>query len=159
MRRTLLLAAALLAIPVTAIGQQGTPPPLPAPVTPSTMTPEQMVDARQSRMGRSGGILARLKQTVDSHGDLTAFAPQIQWLNQWADEMPTLFPAGTDVAGTDARAEIWSDHAGFTAAAARFKTAAQGLTAPAAANDHAAFLTAWTAFRATCGGCHDSYKN
>ena len=152
MRRTMLLAAALIAIPITAIAQETAPPAAP-------LTPEQMVDARQSKMGRGGGTLARLKQAADAGTDLTTLAPQTGWLVQWAEELPTLFPEGTDVAGTDARAEVWSDHAGFTAAADRFRTATRALAAAAAANDRAAFATAWAEARATCSGCHDHYKN
>ena len=151
MRRTLLLAA-LVAIPLAAIAQEATPPAAP-------LTPEQMVDARQSKMGRGGGTVARLKQALDAGTDLTTLAPQTNWLVQWADELPTLFPAGTDVAGTDARAEIWSDPAGFTAATDRFKAATRALAAAAAANDRAAFTTAWTEVRANCSGCHTAYKN
>src|SRR6218665_416018 len=99
--KTLLLATALVAIPLTAIAQDQTPP----PASGATMTPERMVDARQSKMGRGGGTLARLKQANDAGTDLTTLSTQTQWLGRWADELPALFPAGTDVAGTDARAE------------------------------------------------------
>ncbi len=149
MRRTLLLGLALTAIPITAIAQQQAPSP----------SLEKIVDIRQSKMGRGGGALAAMKQAIDSGADLTTLAPRIEWLTQWADELPTLFPEGSDVAGTDSRPEVWTDRAGFNAAAERFKTAVRALATPAAANDRAAFLTAWTAARATCGGCHDSYKN
>ena len=149
MKPILLLAAALVAIPVAAIAQEQSAP----------LTPAQMVDARQSKMGRGGGAVAALKQAVDSNGDLTALAPRIEGLIQWADEMPTLFPAGTDVAGTDARAEIWSDAAGFQAAVERFRTATRALAAPAAAGDRPALLAAINAVRESCSGCHAGFKN
>ena len=150
MKPTLLLAAALVAIPIAAIAQEQSAP----------LTPEQMVDARQSKMGRGGGAVAALKQVADSaDSDLTALAPRIEGLIQWADEMPTLFPAGTDVAGTDARAEIWSDAAGFQAAVERFRTATRALAAPAAAGDRPALLAAINAVRESCSGCHAGFKN
>lgn len=151
MRRTLLLAAALVAIPLAAIAQDHVPPAAPT-------TPEEFHKAREARMGQGARTMAALKQTADSGGDLAVLAPRIEWLQQWSRELPTLFPEGSDV-GSDAKPEIWSDRAGFNAAAARFQTAAGGLSAPAAANDRAAFLTAFAAVRASCGGCHDSYKN
>jgi cytochrome c556 len=161
MKRTLLLAVALLAIPITAIAQEAPAPPAPTAPTASTppLTHEQMVDARQSKMGRGGGTLSRLKQAADAGTDLTTLAPQIEWLIHWADELPTLFPEGTDVAGTDARPEIWSDQAGFAAAAEHFRTATRALAAPAAANDRPAFLVAIAEVRTSCSGCHASYKN
>jgi cytochrome c556 len=153
MRRTLLLIA-LIAIPVTAIAQeQAAPPPLAPPTT-----PDEFVAQRQARMGRGGGALALMKQTLDANGDLTTLAPRVERLTQWAQDLPTMFPEGSDTAASGARPEVSSDRAGFQAAADRFRTAVQALAAPAAANDHAAFLTAWTAAKATCNACHDSYK-
>ena len=151
MRRSLLLALALLAIPITAIAQEQTPPA-------ASMTPDQFVAQREANMGRGGGALAAMKQAADSGGDLTALAPRIEWLTRWSEELPTLFPEGSDTAASGARPEVWSDRPGFEAAAGRFRTAVAGLAAPAAANDHAAFLAAWTAVRAACGACHDAYK-
>lgn len=149
MRRTLLLAAALLAIPLAAIAQQ--------PAAPET--PEQFVGQRQAKMARGGGALAAMKHAADSGGDLATLAPRIEWLTHWSEELPTLFPEGSDLAASDARPEVWSDRAGFQQAAERFRTAVRALAAPAAAGDRPAFLAAWTAVRAGCGGCHDNYKN
>jgi cytochrome c556 len=151
MRRTLLLTIALLAIPITAIAQEQTPPPAPT-------TPDEFVAQREANMGRGGGALAAMKKAADSGGDLTALAPRIEWLTHWSEELPTFFPEGSDTPASGAQPEVWSDRAGFEAAASRFRTAVAGLAAPAAANDHAAFLTAWTAVQAACDGCHASYK-
>jgi cytochrome c556 len=159
MKRTLLLAVALLAIPLTAFAQEQAPP---APAAPAPMaaptTPDEFVTQRQARMARGGGALAMMKQTLDAHGDLATLAPRIERLTQWAQDLPTMFPEGSDTAASGAKPEVWSDHAGFQAAAERFRAAVQALAAPAAANDHAAFLTAWTAARASCQSCHDAYK-
>ena len=151
MRRSPLLALALLAIPITAIAQEQTPPAAP-------MTPDQFVARREANMGRGGGVLAAMKHTADSGSDLTALAPRIEWLTRWSEELPTLFPEDSDTAASGARPEVWSDRPGVEAAAERFRTAVAGLSGPAAANDRAAFLTAWRAVRAACGACHDSYK-
>jgi hypothetical protein len=98
MRRTLLLAAALIAIPITAIAQEQAPPAAPT-------TPGEFVKARQANMGRGGGALAAMKQTADSGGDLAALAPRIEWLTHWSEELPTLFPEGSDTAESGARPE------------------------------------------------------
>lgn len=156
MKRPLLLIA-LVAIPVTAIAQDQATPPPPAPMAPPA-TPDEFVAQRQARMARGGGNLASLKQVAEANGDLTALTPRIERLIQWSVDLPTLFPAGSSTAASEARPEIWSDHAGFQAAAERFQTAVRALAAPAAANDHAAFLTAWTAARDACSACHDAYK-
>jgi len=156
MKRPLLLAVALLAIPITALAQEQAPAP-PAPMAPPT-TPDEFVTQRQARMARGGGNLASLKQVADANGDLTALTPRIERLIQWSVDLPTMFPEGSNTAASGAKPEVWSDHAGFQAAAERFQTAVRALAAPAAANDHAAFLTAWTAAHDACSACHDAYK-
>jgi len=153
MKRTLLLAASIV-IPLTAIAQEQAPP---APMAPPT-TPDEFVAQRQARMARGGGNLASQKQVLDANGDLTTLTPRIERLIEWAQALPTYFPEGSNTAASGARPEVWSDRAGFQAAADRFRTAVQALAAPAAANDHAAFLTAWTAAHDACSGCHNAYK-
>ncbi len=154
MRRTPLLAIALLAIPIAAIAREQTPPAAMARPT----TPGEFVAQREARMGLGGGNLASMKEVADAGGDLTALAPRIERLIQWSVDLPTLFPEGSDTAESGARPEVWSDRAGFEAAAERFQAAVRGLAAPAAANDHAAFLTAWTAANDACSACHDHYR-
>jgi cytochrome c556 len=150
MRRFLLLAAALAAIPLAAAAQNEA-----APAAPTT--PEDFHHARETRMGEGRRTLGALKQAADSGGDLAALRPRIESLIAWSDELPTLFPAGSE--SGDARPEIWSNPAGFTAAAQRFQAATRALAAPAAAGDRPAFLTAWTAVRGSCGGCHADFKS
>jgi cytochrome c556 len=150
MRRLLLLGAALAAIPLAAIAQEQASAPAPT-------TPEAFHHAREAKMGEGRRTFAGLKQAADSGADLAALVPRIQSLIAWSDELPTLFPAGSDAGHT--RPEIWSNPAGFAAAAQRFQAATRALAAPAAAGDRPAFLTAWTEVRASCGGCHADYKS
>lgn len=150
MKQRLLIAAALAAIPLAAAAQDEA-----APAAPTT--PAEYHEARETRMAQGGRMLAALKQVTDSGGDLAALAPRIERLIAWSDELPALFPEGSAAGHT--RPEIWSNPAGFAAAAQRFQTATRALAAPAAAGDRPAFLTAWTAVRASCGGCHADYKS
>ncbi len=74
------------------------------------------------------------------------------------DKFATLFPKGTE-AGTavknQAAPAIWSDAAGFKAAAVKFSADAK---AAGAAADQAAFTTALRAVQADCGSCHKTYR-
>jgi cytochrome c556 len=150
MKRILLLGAALAAIPLAATAQNEA-----APAAPTT--PDEFHHARETGMAEGRRTLGALKQAADSGSDLAALTPRIESLIAWSDELPTLFPEGSEAG--HARPEIWSDRAGFTAAAQRFQTATRALAAPAAAGDRPAFLAAWTAVRTTCGGCHADFKN
>ena len=107
MKPVLSLAIALIAIPIAAIAQDSAP-----------TTPEGFVKARVEKMGRGGDEIGVMMETLDSEGDLRALAPRIERLVQWSEELPTLFPEGSVTAASEARPEVWSDRAGFLAAAA-----------------------------------------
>ncbi len=62
-----------------------------------------------------------------------------------------------DVPGTRAKAEIWSDAAGFEKASADLEAAADGLVS-AAGGDLAALQAAMGAAGQTCSACHKAYR-
>lgn len=70
-------------------------------------------------------------------------------------EFPHLFPVGSE--GGKAGAAIWSDPDGFAAAA---NTTVEAATAAAAAAEQGqeAFGPAFGAVGASCGACHESYR-
>ena len=70
---------------------------------------------------------------------------------------PTLFPPGSEGIKDKASPAIWSDTAGFKAAAAKLETDAK---AAAAAADKGvdAFKQAFATVGADCQACHDKYR-
>lgn len=150
MKRGLLLGATLIAIPLTAALAQ-TPP--------STLTPEQIVAARQSAFMLSAGSFAGMKAAADAGADVKQLAFPARAMARWARTLTSLFPAGTNLPNSKARPEIWSDRAGFEARAQAYATAATALAEAAQSGDRAAFLERWAATRATCAGCHDNYRS
>lgn len=150
MRRVLLLAASV-ALPLTALAQQGA---LPAPTT-----PREFHKMREARMGQGGRALAGLTQAADSGAELSTQAERVAILTRLAADLPGFFPAGSGGEATEARPEIWSDPAGFQSAIARFDAGARALASAAAAGDRTAFVSALTETRAACGACHDAYRD
>jgi cytochrome c556 len=146
MKQKMLLAAALVAIPIAAVAQNG-------------LTAEQIVAARQSAYGLSAANFAQLKAQADAGVDVHTLVFPSRQLARWARTLPTMFPAGTNLPTSHALPAVWTDRAGFEAKAAAYATAAQALATAAQSGDRAAFLTQWTAVRATCGACHDTYKS
>lgn len=65
------------------------------------------------------------------------------------------FPAGSGGGTSRAKAEVWSDAAGF---AAMMKDASTALAALQEVKDEAAFGTALRAAGGTCKSCHDKYR-
>jgi cytochrome c556 len=66
-----------------------------------------------------------------------------------------LFPEGSGGGDTRAKAEIWTDRAGFDKAMKDAQSAAEAM---AAVKDEAAFMPAMKALGGTCKGCHDKYR-
>lgn len=150
MKRTLLLVTALAAIPLAAAAQTATPA--------AGLTPEQIVAARQSAYMLSGGSFAAMKGAADAGADVRTLVFPSRTLARWARTLPSLFPAGTDLAGSKALPTIWSDRAGFEARAAAYAEAARLMAEAAQTGDRAAFLARWADVRATCAACHDGYR-
>lgn len=65
------------------------------------------------------------------------------------------FPEGSGGGKSRAKAEIWSDRAGFDKSMAEAKAAASAM---AAATDEATFLAQMKALGGTCKGCHEKYR-
>jgi cytochrome c556 len=145
MKQMMLLAASLVAIPIAAAAQ--------------TLTPEQIVAARQAAYGLSAANFAQLKAQADAGVDVHTLTFPSRQLARWARTLPTMFPAGTNLPSSHALPAVWSDRAGFEAKAAAYAAAAQAMAAAAQAGDRTAFLTQWNVVRGACSACHDAYKS
>jgi cytochrome c556 len=152
MKRTLLLVAAAAAIPLTAGWAQTQAP------AAFSLTPEQIVAARQSGYLLSGGSFAAMKAAADAGADVKQLTFPSRTLARWARTLPSLFPAGTDLPNSKALPTVWSDRAGFEARAAAYAEAARLMAEAAQSGDREAFLARWTETRATCAACHDTYR-
>jgi len=79
-----------------------------------------------------------------------------------AAKVPGWFPAGSGpgpgVKKTHAKAEIWSDPAGFQTALKPLAPAAAKLAEAAKGTDVAAVQAAFKEAGAACGGCHKKYR-
>jgi len=90
--------------------------------------------------------------------DLPAIIPLAEQIRDFAADMPSYFPEGSDEAESEAAPEIWVDFDGFTAAAAQNFTAADNLVKAAMAGDKTGAMTAFQATAASCKSCHKSFR-
>jgi cytochrome c556 len=121
----------------------------------------EIVAARQASFALSAATFGAIKAGLDAGAPAQQLAFPSGGLARWAAAMPAMFPAGTGpdaIPSTKAKAEVWTDRAGFEARAADYQAATADLQAKIAANDTAGALEAWTAVRGTCGSCHDVYR-
>jgi cytochrome c556 len=109
---------------------------------------------REAVMKANGGAVRALNGLVTNF-DATAAKAQGQILVDNAAKIKAAFAPGTDQNDPGALPAVWTDSAGFTAAADKFGTDAQAVLA---ATDGPSLKVALAAVNADCGGCHRTYR-
>lgn len=128
------------------------------PAAATTPTAAQLVAARTSSFMMSAGALSAMKHTIDAGEDVNKWAFGARGLSAWAASIPSMFPAGTNIAGSKALPTVWSDAPGFAAIAAKYSEDAAKLADLAKANDKAGFAAQWAVVRSNCESCHKTYR-
>ncbi|WP_353204148.1 cytochrome c [Sphingomonas sp.] len=129
----------------------------PAMAPAASLPASDLVQGRRAAFRLSGGILGNLKAAAARGDDLTKVAGQARALAGWARAIPSMFPAGSNVAPTEALPTVWTDRAGFAAKAADYAAAADTLADLAKAGDTAGFTAQLDVVGKTCAGCHAVY--
>lgn len=117
------------------------------------------IAARQQIMKANGASMKLVGDMIKgtTEFDAAKAAEAMQGIADSMKEFPTLFPEGSDEGDTKAASAIWTDMAGFTAAAE--KMAADATEAQAAAAEGlASFSPAFQAVAANCGSCHRAFR-
>lgn len=109
---------------------------------------------REAVMRANGGAVRTLNGLV-ANFDVAAVKTQGQVLVDSAAKIKAAFAPGTDQNDPGALPAVWTDSAGFAAAADKFGADAQKVLA---ATDGPSLQTALAAVNADCGGCHRSYR-
>lgn len=120
------------------------------------------VKARHENFKAQGGafkaINDELKKDAPSMG---VIAPAAVKLKASSTALPTWFPKGSGPESkleTDAKPEVWSDAAGFQAAANKFQVEAAKLSTVAAAGDLDGVKAQAKVTGGACKNCHDTYR-
>lgn len=90
-----------------------------------------------------------------------AIAAHAKTMSALAQGLPTWFPRGSGVEArpmSEARAEIWTDAAGFTAAASSLRTEVAKLNTVAAGGNVDAIRSQTKATFQACRSCHQKYR-
>jgi len=132
--------------------------PAPAPATPGARA-IMVRQARQKDLNLAfRGVSVELKKDAPDKAVLTTSAGQVKDL---AAALPSWFPKGSGPetgAPTAARAEIWTDAAGFAAAATRLQVEAAKLAEAATAGDPDGLKAQVRATEDACKACHEKYR-
>lgn len=123
---------------------------------------EKAVSARQAGFKQIGASFKAVNDELKrGKPDMAAVATAAGRLHGHAAQVPTWFPRGSGVesgAKTAARAEVWSDAAGFADAAANLKAQTDRLVALAKAGDAAPTRKQGAQVGAACKTCHTKYR-
>ena len=127
---------------------------------PPAVTPDELITARKASMEAQSSRLAAIMPAIVINADIRPFAATGDAIAAWADDLPNLFPTGTEAGNdTQARPAVWSDRAGFEKAAAKLTEAAQTMAKAAAAGDQAEFIKAYRGTMLACAACHVTYRS
>ncbi|MGH6786206.1 MAG: c-type cytochrome [Novosphingobium sp.] len=146
-------AAALLGIALSSqIGAK-------SPKSAAGPTPQETVALRQASMVLIAATTGSVKGALERGAPAKAQTFALRGVAKFAEHLPAYFaPSTAGFPGTRAKAEIWSDWAGFKGKAAILAVAAQAAVKAAETDDKAALGAAMTAVTDSCKGCHDAYQ-
>ena len=119
--------------------------------------PLAIVEGRHAAMMMSSSAFGAMRAQANAD-DLKRAVRPAQALNLWAKAIPGMFTAGTNVPPTDALPAVWTDRAGFDAAAQTYVAATAAAVQAATANDKTAFAAALDQVGKSCSACHDKYR-
>ena len=122
----------------------------------------KIYEARHTKFHAIANAFKAIMETSKSEKPDTALvASQAKIIEGLAHKIPTWFPAGTGAESgvkTRAKAEIWTDSAGFAAAAKNLETQSIALQSVATKGDIAALQAQVKATGGACGACHTKYR-
>jgi len=115
----------------------------------------------KERMDNFKASQVALKQifAASKRSDFEAIVPLANQIKNWAEIMPTKFPAGSDGPPSEAAPLIWTDFEGFKLAAKENFEAANFLGVTALKSDAKAVAKAVKKLAQTCKSCHQSYRS
>jgi cytochrome c556 len=131
---------------------------MPANASPAT----KAAYARHENFEKMGAAFKGLNDELKKPSpDKAVVAAHAKVVNTQANALPTWFPRGSGAPArpmSEAKNEIWTDAAGFTAAASNLRTEAGKLNAVAAGGDIDAIKAQVRPTFMACKGCHEKYR-
>ncbi|WP_051329219.1 c-type cytochrome [Geminicoccus roseus] len=121
---------------------------------------DDIIAKRQATMKALGKEMGAIKELLTgSPEELAQVREHALKISATAPEIPAMFPEGSDQGKTDALPAVWSDPAGFEAAATRMGELADALAASSDSGDAKQVTAAFaTLGKEGCGGCHQTYR-
>lgn len=118
----------------------------------------ELVAARQAGFKLMAADFVGLRAAIARGDDVKPLAFPAGAIAGWGKALPGLFPAGSATPESKALPSVWTDRAGFEAAAAKLAIEAGKLAELAKAGDTTGFAAQYQAVGGACKACHDKYR-
>ena len=123
---------------------------------------QKAAEVREDNFKQLGGAFKTINDELKaSTPDMAKIAAAAKKMNALAPQVPRWFPKGSgpETGGkTRAKAEIWTDAAGFAAVQRSFQAEVAKLDKVAAGGDLSALRDQVRAVGGTCKSCHEKYR-
>ena len=121
-----------------------------------SMPATDIIAGRQAGMLMSAASVGAMKAAIDRGEDPKTLSFAATGLAAWAKAVGGQFPKGSE--GGAAKGAVWSDAAGFKAAADQYAADSATLVDAAKSGDKAKFTDSLSKVRTNCAACHGKYK-
>jgi cytochrome c556 len=160
--RSMKFTAMLVGVLIAAGGLMGAQGQSPAAGLGQDSSAAEVVKTRQKGLKALGAAFKTLRDELKTDSpDAAKIRTASADITEAAGSIGKWFPAGTGPdsgAKTDAKAEIWTDAAGFAAARDSFVREANKWTQLGSSGDASAWKEGAAALGQSCKGCHDKYR-
>jgi cytochrome c556 len=124
----------------------------------ASAAPDEIIAARRANQKRVSDLTKVIGGAVKQNAAAATMVEQVKEITERTKLIKGYFPDGTQTGDTKAKAEIWTDRAGFNAAADSYIAEFDKLLVLAQAGDTAGFAPQFETATATCGACHRKYR-
>ena len=116
-----------------------------------------IVKERMDKFSEARGQMKQMRGALQANS-LDIVVEITSDMRQWAKDMPQAFPAGSDMAPSEALPAIWDDKDGFAQAIAAYDEAIIALQKAALSGDQTNALGKFRALGQACSNCHKNYR-
>ena len=119
---------------------------------------EGIVKERMDKFKMSKKMMQTIHKSIQNE-DYGTIEKSATTLYIWSKEMIKYFPEGSDIAPSEASADIWLDPEGFKKAVNNFELASLKLIKNSKEKDFDKTVDSFRSLAGTCKGCHQKFRN
>ena len=127
----------------------------------ASVSVEEAIQKRIEMFKASKANIKKLRELIRAD-DTTEAAKLLDFHLKWSEEMPLLFPPGSEAStsnGSDASSDIWDNPIGFKNAIKQYNSKSKELRKSLRGADSASINETFESFAGACKACHKQFRN